>query len=124
MTLGKDGSCAYYKGKSSCKTISQDTTIETTGAGDTFTGCMLNFVLEKGLDDLTESDLAEMLIFANAGASLITTRRGALKVMPEKKKSKKLYRDVVVRKNYNVPNSLTFFELSLPDNVYEENLKS
>ena len=36
-----------------------------TGAGDTFTGCMLNFVLEKGLDDLTESDLAEMLIFAN-----------------------------------------------------------
>ena len=47
-------------------------------------GCMLNFVLEKGLDDLTESDLAEMLIFANAGASLITTRRGALKVMPEK----------------------------------------
>ena len=51
---------------------------------------MLNFVLEKGLDDLTESDLAEMLIFANAGASLITTRRGALKVMPEKEEIEKI----------------------------------
>ena len=50
----------------------------------------MNFVLEKGLDDLTESDLAEMLIFANAGASLITTRRGALKVMPEKEEIEKI----------------------------------
>ena len=28
--------------------------------------------------------LGELLLFANAGASLITTRKGALKVMPEK----------------------------------------
>ncbi len=91
MTLGKDGSRAYYKGKRVfAKPFLQDATIETTGAGDTFTGCMLNFVLEKGLDDLTESDLAEMLIFANAGASLITTRRGALKVMPEKEEIEKI----------------------------------
>lgn len=91
VTLGKDGSRAYYKGKRvAAKPFLQDTTIETTGAGDTFTGCMLNFVLEKGLDDLTESDLVEMLIFANAGASLITTRRGALKVMPEKVEIEKI----------------------------------
>ena len=31
----------------------QKNTIETTGAGDTFTGCMLNTVLDKGLDNLT-----------------------------------------------------------------------
>lgn len=62
--------------------------------GDTFTGCMLNFVLEKGLDDLTESDLAEMLIFANAGASLITTRRGALRVMPEKEEIREMIHGV------------------------------
>lgn len=91
VTLGKDGSRAYYKGKRVfAKPFLQDATIETTGAGDTFTGCMLNFVLEKGLDDLTESDLAEMLIFANVGASLITTRRGALKVMPEKEEIEKI----------------------------------
>ena len=59
-----------------------ENTIETTGAGDTFGGCVLHYVLEKGLDDLSEEDLTEMLTFANAAASIITTRKGALRVMP------------------------------------------
>ena len=85
VTLGSEGSRAYYKDKRVCaEPFLQEKTIETTGAGDTFTGCMLNFILEKGLDDLTDEDLKDMLTFANAGAALITTRRGALKVMPEK----------------------------------------
>ena len=63
----------------------QENTIETTGAGDTFTGCVLSKILEGGgIEELTEEQLEDMLVFANAGASLITTRRGALKVMPEK----------------------------------------
>ena len=33
---------------------------------------------------LTEENLKELLTFANAAASLITTKKGALKVMPEK----------------------------------------
>ena len=66
------------------KPFLQENTIETTGAGDTFTGCMLNAVLEKGLYCLTKEDIRQMLLFANGGASLITTRRGALKVMPGK----------------------------------------
>ena len=32
----------------------------------------------------TESGLKEMLVFANAAASVITTRKGALRVMPER----------------------------------------
>lgn len=85
VTLGKEGSMAYYKGrKVVAAPFLQENTIETTGAGDTFTGCMLNTVLEKGLDNLCEEDISKMLQFANAGASLITTRCGALKVMPEK----------------------------------------
>lgn len=60
----------------------RENTIETTGAGDTFMGSCLHFILEKGLDDLKENDLKEMLTFANAAASIITTRKGALKVMP------------------------------------------
>lgn len=51
------------------------------GAGDTFCACVLNYVLDHGLENLTEAQLGEMLRFANA-ASLITTRKGALKVMP------------------------------------------
>ena len=59
----------------------QEKTIETTGAGDTFCASSLNYVLEHGLDNLTEENLKELLTFANAAASLITTRKGALRVM-------------------------------------------
>ena len=85
VTLGKDGSRAYYKGLTiKAEPFLQKNTIETTGAGDTFTGCMLNTVLDKGLDNLTGEDIGGMLRFANAGAALITTKRGALRVMLEK----------------------------------------
>ena len=85
VTLGKDGSRVYYKDMMAEKpTFSEVKAIEKTGAGDTFEGCALNYLLEHGLDDLTEENLTELLTFANAGASLITTRKGALKVMPEK----------------------------------------
>lgn len=84
-TLGKNGSAAYYRGMTvTAEPFLQDKTIDTTGAGDTFTGCVLNTVLERGLEGLTKEDIRQMLKFANAGASLITTRRGALKVMPDK----------------------------------------
>ena len=86
VTLGRDGSRAYYKDmRVEAAGFIQEHTIETTGAGDTFTGCVLSKILERGgIEGLTETELKEMLTFANAGASLITTRRGALKVMPER----------------------------------------
>ena len=59
-------------------------TIETTGAGDTFCANALNYVLEHGMENLSEDNLRELLTFANAAASLITTRKGALCVMPKK----------------------------------------
>ena len=83
VTMGKDGSRAYYKGRRvECAPFLQEHTIETTGAGDTFCASILNYVLEHGLEDLSDENLMEMLTFANAGASLITTRKGALRVMP------------------------------------------
>lgn len=85
VTLGKDGSRAYYKDLTAEQpTFSQIKAIEKTGAGDTFEGCALNYLLEHDIDSLTKNDLSDLLVFANAGASLITTRKGALKVMPEK----------------------------------------
>ena len=57
--------------------------IETTGAGDTFCACVLNYVLDHGLDGLTESNLREMLRFANTAAYIVTTRKGAIRSMPE-----------------------------------------
>ncbi|MCI5903737.1 MAG: PfkB family carbohydrate kinase [Oscillospiraceae bacterium] len=83
-TLGKNGSRAYYGDlKAECMGFKVNT-IETTGAGDTFCGSALNYILEHDINSLTENDLSELLTFANAAAAIITTRRGALKVMPEK----------------------------------------
>ena len=50
---------------------------------DTFCGCVLHYICENGLEDLSDEDLKQMLTFANAAASLVTTRKGALRVMPE-----------------------------------------
>lgn len=86
VSMGKEGSRAYYGGKMvEVKPFIQKNTIETTGAGDTFCGCVLHYICEHGLDNLTEENLFEMLQFANAAASIITTRKGALRVMPEEK---------------------------------------
>lgn len=83
LTMGKDGSRAYYKGMRVEKTGYRVDTVETTGAGDTFCGSALNGVLERGIDNLTEKDLTEILDFANAAAAIVTTKKGAIRSMPE-----------------------------------------
>lgn len=91
VSMGKEGSRAYYKGSMvEAAPFLQKNTIETTGAGDTFGGCVLHYILEHGLEDLTEDNLEEMLRFANAAAALITTRKGALRVMPSREEVEEL----------------------------------
>lgn len=83
LSMGKDGSRAYYRDlRVEVRPFLQEHTIETTGAGDTFGACCLHHVLKYGIDGFDEKKLAEMLTFANAAASIITTRKGALRVMP------------------------------------------
>ena len=85
VTMGKEGSIAFHEGKEVFQApFLQEKTIETTGAGDTFGACALNYVLENGIEGLSEAQLQEMLCFANGASSLITTKKGALRVMPEK----------------------------------------
>ncbi len=85
VTAGPDGSYSYYGDKRVfVPGFTLGGTIETTGAGDTFCACVLNFVLEHGLEGLTEADLARMLRFANAAAYIVTTRKGAIRSMPER----------------------------------------
>lgn len=92
LTMGKDGSRAYYKDLRveragfSCKTI------ETTGAGDTFCGSSLNYLLDHDFENLTETELGEMLTFANAAAAIVTTRKGAIKAMPSRDEVEALIR--------------------------------
>ena len=82
LTLGKDGSRAYCGEVRTEQAGFKLNTIETTGAGDTFFGSVLHHVLTKGWRPYTKEELDEMLRFANAAAAIVTTRRGALRVMP------------------------------------------
>ena len=84
ITAGAEGSYAYYGDTRAFEPgCTLGGVIETTGAGDTFCASVLHFVLCHGLDGLTEQQLHEMLRFANAAAYLVTTKRGAIKSMPE-----------------------------------------
>ena len=83
VTLGNEGSLAYYRDqKIYGRPFLSDRTIDTTGAGDTFCACVISFLLEHGLDVLEQEDLDRMLSFANAAASIVTTRKGAIRSMP------------------------------------------
>ena len=95
VTAGGDGSFSYYGGKRvfvpACKLGG---VIETTGAGDTFCASVLNFVLENGLDELTEKDMTAMLRFANTAAYIVTTKKGAIRSMPEREQVEELLKRI------------------------------
>ena len=83
LTMGADGSRAYYRGmRVECPGFSCDT-IETTGAGDTFCGCAIHGLLTHGMEGMNEKVLEDMLTYANAGAALITMKKGAIRSMPD-----------------------------------------
>ncbi len=85
VTAGPDGSYSFYKGLRAFEPAQKrGGVIETTGAGDTFCACVLHFVLTHELNGLTEEDLHAMLRFANTAAYIVTTRKGAIRSMPER----------------------------------------
>jgi fructokinase len=84
LSKGKDGSMAVTEqNRVSVPADLRDDTIETTGAGDTFFGACITYLLRHDLQIPDREGMGEMLRFATAAASLITTRRGALRVMPD-----------------------------------------
>ena len=75
LTMGKEGSRAYYKGmRVECSGFSVKT-IETTGAGDTLNGAF-SVKIANG------ADIKTALTFANTAASLSTEKFGAQTGMP------------------------------------------
>ena len=83
VTAGPDGSyCSYGGFFEYVPAFLMKNTVETTGAGDTYGACVLNYILEHGICGLEAKDLREMMTFAGAAAAIVTTRKGALRVMP------------------------------------------
>ena len=84
VTCGPDGSYSFCCGRQVfVPSFKLGGTIETTGAGDTFCACVLHDVLAHGVEARGEESLRNMLRFANAAAYLVTTKRGAIRSMPE-----------------------------------------
>ncbi|OJF75790.1 MAG: carbohydrate kinase [Treponema sp. CETP13] len=84
VTLGKDGSRAYYKDlEVTAPTFLELPCIDTTGAGDSFFGTAISKTLEYGLNNLDKKNLSKSLIFANAAASIVASRKGVIKSLPE-----------------------------------------
>lgn len=91
LSMGKEGSRAYHgELRVEVPAFVLENTIETTGAGDTFMGGVLHYILNHGWKTYSEDELKEMLIYANAAAALITTKSGALRVMPQDREIKEL----------------------------------
>ncbi|MDW7658077.1 MAG: PfkB family carbohydrate kinase [Bacillota bacterium] len=84
ITLGPRGAYAATRNAAAIHPAYAVHTIDTTGAGDAFTGAFLDRLLRDGgmLADLTEDDLKHYLAFANAAGSLATTKTGAIPAMP------------------------------------------
>lgn len=91
LSMGREGSRGYCgKVRVEVPAVTDVKAIETTGAGDTFFAGVLHHVLQWGLRPYTEEELGKMLSFANAAAAIVTTRKGALRVMPEEAEIRKL----------------------------------
>lgn len=93
LTMGKEGSRAYYQDLRVEKKGFTVKAIETTGAGDTFCGCAIHGLLTHGMDGMNEEVLGEVLTYANAGAALITMKKGAIRSMPDPENITKMIKE-------------------------------
>jgi fructokinase len=86
VTMGKDGARAYSRDGTFMLAEGQGVkSIDTTGAGDSFTAALLYKLLTSDnldilLDDATK--LGDILHFANTVGALTTTKRGAIPALP------------------------------------------
>ena len=93
LTMGKEGSRAYYQDLRVEKKGFTVKAIETTGAGDTFCGCAIHGLLTHGMDGMNEEVLGEILTYAIAGAALITMKKGAIRSMPDPENITKMIKE-------------------------------
>lgn len=95
VTAGAYGSFSFYADQEPVYVpgFTLGGTIETTGAGDTFCASVLSFLLENGITGLTPEQRKDMLRFANAAAYIVTTRKGAIRAMPERAEVEQLLKE-------------------------------
>jgi fructokinase len=84
VTLGKNGAIGYYKSQFiHVPTFNKIRVKDTTGCGDAFMAAIIYRLLNSsGFKALSISKLTDILTFANAAATIVSTRYGASNAMP------------------------------------------
>lgn len=87
VTLGPKG-CYYRYAKGTAGRLTYDTdVIDTTGAGDAFTGALLYRLSQSGepVSEISLETMADIIDFSNAAGAVCAAGRGAIPAMPEMK---------------------------------------
>ena len=84
ISRGPAGCAAAVGGRAYLSAAYDLHTIDTTGSGDSFLAGVLHRILrrEGGIAAMQEEEIREMLDFANAVGSLVSTRKGAIPALP------------------------------------------
>lgn len=84
VTLGPHGAYYYINGKSNHLYTYDVSVVDTTGAGDAFTGALLGKLCQasKPLEVLTAPELDDMVRFANASGAMAATVNGGIPSIP------------------------------------------
>lgn len=85
LTLGKKGTILYHRDfKLEDKGFPVERTVDTTGAGDSFSGSFLSQIILSGVKfaDLSKESLRKAIRYGNATASLVTQKRGGISSLP------------------------------------------
>jgi len=96
VTLGANGSAAFTKKVQARAAGFAVKAVDTTGAGDSFTGAVLSRLAALSLDEirnLDETALLNLLVFANACGALTVTKFGAIPALPQLKDIEALLQD-------------------------------
>ncbi len=93
ITLGKDG-CLVVRGDESFVVpgFPLDKTVDTTGAGDSFSGSLLSRLarFDRRPEELSREELFGAVRFANAVGSLTTTKKGGICGLPTLEEAERL----------------------------------
>lgn len=84
VSAGEHGSYAFSAEAEVFEPARKVHAVDTTGAGDCFMGACLADLCASGTADYSEARLQTMLRYANAAASIVVQRYGALMQMPAK----------------------------------------
>lgn len=88
-TLGAKGAKYYYRGKSGVVPGRKVTSIDATGAGDSFWGGFLSSILRYSVnrtEDLTEDIIASSLVYGNISGALCVQKKGGIPSIPTREK--------------------------------------